>query len=389
MKSKNLITVITDTQYTADSIAKAIGAAQQHANYYIGNGYAVVWTNGEIIEATLQPEKSLVLSTRMDSRLVYAHNYKLTMRDYDSLVGYKKSEQDKAQLAVIKALWGMSRIVVNAMRPDINGDCSFLNLYYFIGQPVEVRRAWLSKLTNKCIRHGVNHGPSDRKQYEKWLEESLYNKLVQDAEANLPYKSDPLTMEVDTGGFAALAEMYEAKKSTGGSDISSTSSVEVTVFSTGDHPLYNLPALLLDAAVELDFTHEKTIEAVHMLYAKKLISYPSTFQNTIPVGVWKEMKENMDKLRHNTKWGREVKGSRVSRCHNFRHGENFYNGHGIVTTGLHPVDLSRDEEALYNLIVKRVIDAFSQPPLKLGKKSRKKWRRAKKSPKAAVSAVSA
>ncbi|MFS6554019.1 hypothetical protein VPJ68_00660, partial [Parabacteroides distasonis] len=28
-------------------------------------------------------------------------------------------------------------------------------------------------------------------------------------------------------------------------------------------------------------------------------------------------------------------------------------------TGLHPTDLSRDEEKLYNLIVKRVIDAFA------------------------------
>lgn len=386
MKSKNLITVVTDTQYTADSIAKAIGATQHYENYYLGNGYAVVWTNGEIIEATFQPDKSFVLSTNMESRLVYAHNYKLTMRDYDNLVGYKKSEQDKAQLAVIKALWGMSRIVVNAMMPDINGDCSFLNLYYFIGQPVEVRRAWLSKLTNKCIRHGVNYGPADRRQYEKWLEESIYNKLVKDSEANLPFKGDTLTMEVDTETFAELMEIYEAKESTGGATTPSSSSEDVTVFTTGDYPLYNLPALLLDSTMELGFTHEKTMDAAFMLYAKKLITYPITFQNTIPVGMWKEMKENVDKLRHNTKWGKEILSNRISRRHNFRNGENYYNGHGIVTTGLHPVDLSRDEEALYNLIVKRVIDALSLPPLKRGKKGARRWRKAEKSSKAAVSA---
>ena len=44
---------------------------------------------------------------------------------------------------------------------------------------------------------------------------------------------------------------------------------------------------------------------------------------------------------------------------NFRDGECIYNGFGIVTTGLHPTDLSRDEEKLYNLIVKSVIDAFA------------------------------
>ena len=57
MKSKNLITVVTDTQYTADSIAKAIGATQKHSGYFLGNGYAVVWTNGEVIEATFKLEK--------------------------------------------------------------------------------------------------------------------------------------------------------------------------------------------------------------------------------------------------------------------------------------------------------------------------------------------
>lgn len=386
MKSKNLITVVTDTQYTADSIAKAIGATQQHENYYIGNGYAVVWTNGEIIEATFQPEKSLVLSTRMESRLVYAHNYKLTMRDYDSLVGYKKSEQDKAQLAVIKALWEMSRIVVNAMMPDINGDCSFLNLYYFIGQPVEVRRAWLSKLTNKCIRHGVNHGPADRKQYEKWLEESIYNKLVQDAEASLPLKGDAITIELDARSYDEITTACGTETEGETVTVSSSPATDVKVFSTGDYPLYNLPGLLLAGAVELGFDHGKTMDTAYMLYAKKLISYPITLQNTIPEGVWKEMKENIGVLRHNTKWGKEVKSNRVSRCHNFRNGENFYNGHGIVTTGLHPVDLTHEEEVLYNLIVKRVIDALSLPPLKRGKKGGKKWRKAKKSPKATVSA---
>ncbi len=50
------------------------------------------------------PCESFVLSTTMDCRLVYAHNFKFAMRDYDNLVGYKKSEQDKKQLATIKAL---------------------------------------------------------------------------------------------------------------------------------------------------------------------------------------------------------------------------------------------------------------------------------------------
>ena len=44
MTKNNLITVVTDHQFAADTIAKAIGANEKHDGYYLGNGYAVTWT---------------------------------------------------------------------------------------------------------------------------------------------------------------------------------------------------------------------------------------------------------------------------------------------------------------------------------------------------------
>ena len=76
---------------------------------------------------------------------------------------------------------------------------------------------------------------------------------------------------------------------------------------------------------------------------------------------------------YNGVWGNLAKEVAViSRRNVFRDGETAYNGHGIVTTGLHPIGLSRDEERLYNLIVKRVIEAFKPLP---GENSRKKKNR--------------
>lgn len=132
------------------------------------------------------------------------------------------------------------------------------------------------------------------------------------------------------------------------------------------------------ACVELGFEFEKTASLAYTLYAKSLISFPSLFQNTVPETVSREMEKNMRVLEHNTVWGdlaKEVKS--ISRRNNFRYGETAYNGHGIVTTGLHPVGLSRDEEKLYNLIVRRVIEAFR--PLPDEGTARKKGRRQSKS----------
>ena len=367
MKQKNLITVVTDHQITADTIARAIGANEKHEGYYLGNGYAVTWTNGQLVEATFSPQESFVLSTTMDSRLAYAHNFKFAMRNYDELVGYKKSDEDIRQLGTIKALWKMSLTVVNAMRPDITGDLDFLSLYYFIGCPVDTRRAWLPVLTKKAIVHAVNHGPQNRKEYEKWLEESIYNAIVQAAEENAELKGSPAVEEISVADAAKDAECAGVPAPAPGEQREGDNYIGVI---TDRCPLFNLPALMIQAACELDYTHEKTILTAYRLYAKKLISYPAVLQNTVPGGVWKAMLRNMEMLRYNSRWGRSVGEGKPSKCHNFRNGENVYNGFGIVTTGLHPTDLSRDEEKLYNLIVKRVIDAFAPDSYGNGRKSK-------------------
>lgn len=378
MKQKNLITVVTDHQITADTIAKAIGANEKHEGYYLGNGYAVTWTNGQLVEATFSPNESFILSTTMESRLVYAHNFKFAMRDYDELVGYKKSAEDTRQLETIKALWKMSLTVVNAMRPDITGDLDFLNLYYFIASPVETRRAWLPVLKKKAIVHAVNHGPQNRKEYEKLLGESIYNAIVKAAEECTELKGAPTVEEIAEADAAVDAECAGVPAPAAGERREGDNYIGLI---TDRCPLFNLPALMIQAACELDYTHEKTILTAYRLYAKKLISYPMVLQNTIPGGVWKAMLRNIEMLHYNSKWGRSIPEGKPSKCHNFRNGESVYNGFGIVTTGLHPTDLNRDEEKLYNLIVKRVIDAFAPDSYGCGRKSKggkKKSRRYRK-----------
>lgn len=381
MKQKNLITVVTDHQITADTIAKAIGANEKHDGYYLGNGYAVTWTNGQLVEATFSPQESFVLSTTMESRLAYAHNFKFAMRDYDELVGYKKSAEDTRQLETIKSLWKRSATVVNAMHPDITGDLDFLSLYYFIASPVETRRAWLPVLKKKAIVHAVNHGPQNRKEYEKWLEESIYNALVKAAEECAELKGAPTVEEIAEAEAAVDAECAGVPAPAAGERREGDNYIGLI---TDRCPLFNLPALMIQAACELGYDHEKTILTAYRLYAKKLISYPMVMQNTVPGGVWKAMLRNMEMLRYNSKWGRSIPEGKPSKCHNFCNGETVYNGFGIVTTGLHPTDLSRDEEKLYNLIVKRVIDAFATDNYdkghkpKGGKKKSRCYRKEKK-----------
>lgn len=358
MMKKNIITVVTGHQLTADSIAEALGATEKHSGYYYGNGYAVTWTNGSVIESTFKPSEGFVLSSSMDPKHVFAHNFKFAMRNYDNLVGYKKSALDARQLATVKALWKMSYLIINAMSPDIDGEMDFLSLYYFIGVPVETRRAWLPILTKTEITKAVESGPENISQYKDWYEAGIYNRLIEKCEQEAEYKTTSIFVEVPV---ETASQEVEALKCIG-IERPSNGSATITdcgIYQYTDKPtLFNLPQLLIAGAVELDFTHEKTIKTALTLYGKKLISYPMVEQNYIPEEIWHKMLYNREVLRHNSKWGKTIKGYKVSKRHNFSDNMDPFFGFGIVTTGIHPTNLTRDEEKLYNLIVKQVIDAF-------------------------------
>ena len=98
MTEKTLVTVVTTNRFMAETIARAIDANTYHEGYYHGNGYAVIWTNGEIIEAEYKRGEKFVMNSGQDMRQMYTHHFNFRMRNYDALLGWEKSKADEAQL---------------------------------------------------------------------------------------------------------------------------------------------------------------------------------------------------------------------------------------------------------------------------------------------------
>ncbi len=357
MTEKTLVTVVTSNRFMAETIARAIDANTEHEGYYHGNGYAVTWTNGEIIEAEYKHGEKFVMNSDQDMRQMYAHHFNFRMRNYDALLGWEKSKADEAQLSIIKALWAKSSAVVNAMEPTFEGELAFLNLYWYLRMPVTVRRAWLSRLRKRIIINAVEKGTCSPDKHEKWLAGELVNFFL---------KADAVA-----GENTFDIESAEDNTTDDGSD------VELNIVK--GQTLHNMVTLWMDATMELGYDFEPTFLIAHKLYAKGLISYPYLYQNGIPGNVYDSMRRDFRVLEHNTQYGHMAKEvGWLSTRNTFHNSETPYNGHGIVTTGLHPTDLSRDEERLYNLIVKRVIEAFTPDENECQKKSRRKRKSCKK-----------
>ena len=249
MTKKTLVTVVTANRFMAETIARAIGATSELEGYYHGNGYAVTWTNGEIIESEYKHGEKFVMNSGQDMRQMYAHHFNFRMRNYDALLGWEKSKADEAQLSVIKTLWAKSNVVVNAMEPTFEGELAFLNLYWYLRMPVTVRRAWLPRLRKPVIIRAVENGAYSPDKHEKWLAEELVNFFLKaDAEA----AGDDLDIE-----------SVENKMTDDSGD------VELNIVKA--QTLHNMVTLWMDATMELGYDFEPTFLIAHKLYAKGLI----------------------------------------------------------------------------------------------------------------------
>lgn len=230
---------------------------------------------------------------------------------------------DEAKSDTLSALWEMSHTVVNAMYPSIEGELSFLVLCANYGIPGKTHRAWLPDLTNNTIMKALENDAASSEEYREWI-------------------------ETETQLYPPLKEGQQE-------EIEDDIVIEKVRFT----PLHNIVTLWLQSEKELGFDLPQTQKVALGLYAKKLISFPLVLQNGLPEEVWQNMRHVFKMVSFNPRWHSKTKRMHyLTRTPIFSEGESVFNGYGIVPTGLMPVGLSREEEAVYDMIVGRAIKAL-------------------------------
>ena len=122
--------------------------------------------------------------------------------------------------------------------------------------------------------------------------------------------------------------------------------------------LYDLTALQKDANVKYGFTAEQTVAIAQKLYEAKAITYPRTSSRYIPDDVYDEIPKLLRTLADNEQWGtlsmtirkpdtRSVDASKVT------------DHHALLITGEKLEHPSNDDKKIYNMIVARMLEAFS------------------------------
>lgn len=400
-------TIIAEKPSVAREIARIVKATKREVGYLTGNGYNVTWAFGHLVQPAL-PDGYGIKGFHPDNLPIIPPVFKLIPRQVKTEKGYKPDSDVAAQIKIIARLFRESESIIVATDAGREGELIFRYLYEYIGCATPFERLWISSLTDTAIREGLERLESGNK-YDNlyyaakarseadWLVGINATQAITVAAGRGTYSLG----RVQTPTLAMVCERYWENKrftpetlwqthfSTAGAtdgEVVKFSSckkwkekqpateaygtlkehgrVRITKVerkeSVQDTPLlYDLTALQKEANAKHGFSAEKTLSLVQKLYEAKLITYPRTGSRYIPEDVFTEIPALLLTLKNNPTWSsrlalageptrRSVDAAKVT------------DHHALLITGMKPKNLLPDEQTLYDMIVGRMLEAFSE-----------------------------
>ena len=404
-------TIIAEKPSVAREIARIVKATKREVGYLTGNGYNVTWAFGHLVQPAL-PDGYGIKGFHPDNLPIIPPVFKLIPRQVKTEKGYKPDSDVVAQIKVIARLFRESDSIIVATDAGREGELIFRYLYEYIGCATPFERLWISSLTDTAIREGLERLESGNK-YDNlyyaakarseadWLVGINATQAITVAAGRGTYSLG----RVQTPTLAMVCERYwenkrftpetlwQAHFSTAGETddgvvkfssckkwkekrpateaygtLKEQGRVRITKVerkeSVQDTPLlYDLTTLQKEANAKHGFSAEKTLSLAQKLYEAKLITYPRTGSRYIPEDVFTEIPALLLTLKNNPAWSgrlalvgeptrRSVDAAKVT------------DHHALLITGMKPKNLLPDEQTLYDMIVGRMLEAFSEKCVK-------------------------
>lgn len=401
-----MITILAEKPSVAREIARIVGAMKKEEGYFTGNGYHVTWALGHLVQLVL-PDGYGIRGFRRDSLPVIPERFELIPRQVKTDKGYKADAAAVKQIKVITKLWNESDSIIVATDCAREGELIFRYLYAYTGCTLPFQRLWISSLTDAAIRKGLKE-LKDGHEYD-----CLYHAAKARSEADWLVGingTQALTVAAGRGTYSVgrvqtptlamvCKRFWENKRftpepvhqlhftvpSVSASEVVKFASVEkwkdkeeaatlynkvkaqmcATVVKTEKKEkveiaplLYDLTTLQKEANTKHGFTAEQTLDLVQKLYEAKLVTYPRTSSRYIPEDVFAEVPLLFDRLAGHSSFAekiadmgelnrRSVDASKVT------------DHHALLVTPNRPLALYKNEQLIYDMIVGRMIEAFS------------------------------
>lgn len=397
--------IIAEKPSVAQSIAKIVGAKKRNDGYLEGDGYLVTWAYGHLVTLALPESYGWQTYDKAQLPMIpssFRHIVRLVKKGKE----WKPDSSASKQLKVIKSCFDQSDSIVVATDAGREGELIFRYIYNFLGCRKPFERLWISSLTDSAIKQGLQSlkpGTDFDSLYEAgrlrseadWLvgmngsramsivQQGVYSvgrvqtptlcMVSQRFEKNRDFQSVlfwRLTCQVHDGGKQYKAhgvDKYEDKDKADSllSQLSSTTHgvVQNVTIKQKDTPpplLFDLTGLQKEANKRYDLSADQTLKIAQTLYERKLITYPRTGSCYISEDVLEEVPHLLNSITSHPVFGRFAIGL-LAQGLNKRsvNATKVTDHHALLITGEQVDEMISDEEKIYNLILMRMLEAFS------------------------------
>lgn len=413
-KQQTMKTIIAEKPSVAKEIAHIVGADKREEGYMLGNGYYVTWAFGHLVQPAM-PETYGMKGFHAENLPVIPDPFVLVPRQVKTENGYKPDAGVLAQIKIIGKLFDSSERIIVATDAGREGELIFRYLYAYLGCRKPFDRLWISSLTDTAIREGLQN-LRDGKEYD-----NLYHAAKARSEADWlvgingtqaltiaagrgtysvgrvqtptlgmvcerywehkRFESKPFwqvhfgVVDADSGNIlkftsanrwtdkATATDIYNKVKDTGSAIITKVA----TKRKVEKAPLlYDLTTLQKEANTQHGFTAEHTLSIAQKLYEAKFITYPRTSSRYISDDVFATLPKLFKNLENHSEYGEKVKLLPVSEDYskNSVNAAKVTDHHALLITENAVIGLFKDEKIVYDMILCRMIEAFSADCIK-------------------------
>lgn len=413
-KQQTMKTIIAEKPSVAKEIAHIVGADKREEGYMQGNGYYVTWAFGHLVQPAM-PETYGMKGFHAENLPVIPDPFVLVPRQVKTENGYKPDAGVLAQIKIIGKLFDSSERIIVATDAGREGELIFRYLYAYLGCRKPFDRLWISSLTDIAIREGLQN-LTDGKEYD-----NLYHAAKARSEAdwlvgingtqaltiaagrgtysvgrvqtptlgmvceryweNKRFESKPFwqvhfgVVDADSGNIlkftsanrwtdkATATDIYNKGKDTGSAIITKVA----TKRKVEKAPLlYDLTTLQKEANSQHGFTAEHTLSIAQKLYEAKFITYPRTSSRYISDDVFATLPKLFKNLENHSEYGEKMKLLPGSEDYskNSVNAAKVTDHHALLITENAAIGLFKDEKTIYNMILCRMIEAFSADCIK-------------------------
>jgi DNA topoisomerase-3 len=400
--------IIAEKPSVAREIASLLGASEKKDGYLTGNGYCVTWAFGHLIGLGM-PEDYGISGFQKASLPILPNPFLLTVRKVKKDKSYVADTGALKQLKIIEQVFKQCDSIIVATDAGREGELIFRYIYEYLKCNKPFQRLWISSLTEKAIKQGfdnLKNGKEFDGLYQSaqgrsradWLVGINATQALSIVAGNGIYSLG----RVQTPTLALICKRYldnkkfsikkyyqiqllHHKEMIGFKSLSTTkwddkkladdtlrtierngntatvTSVEIKNVTEQPPLLFDLTGLQKEANKKLNLSAEETLNIAQSLYEKKFITYPRSGSKYIPEDMWAEIpnlvralqdRENCKQALSKIKWGRFnkriVNDLRVT------------DHHALLITEKIPSALNAKENAVYDMIAFRLLEAISQ-----------------------------